>query len=106
VADHHRGEEALEQVERSASEEAQAGEQLALPIGSGGISVTPNVGHRGVRPSARSKVPMGKFVSTPPSTSVDEAPSAPASRTGSKKNGIDIEARTASATRWRSGSQR
>jgi hypothetical protein len=74
------------------------GNSLALPIGSGGISVIPNVGQRGARPSVRSKVPIGKFVSTPPSTSVDTLQSAAFWRTGSKKNGIDIDARTASTT--------
>ncbi len=47
-----------------------------------GKMVIPNVGQRGGLPSRRSKVSIGKFDSTPPSTSVDVAPLALVSLTG------------------------
>ena len=72
-------------------------------------SRTPKVGHRGGRPSVRSNSAIGKFDSTPPSTSVETSDSPPSRGprrvTGSKKNGIDVEARTASATSCSSGSR-
>ncbi|HVC72911.1 MAG TPA: hypothetical protein VNC85_03995 [Mycobacteriales bacterium] len=72
-------------------------------------SRTPKVGQRGGEPSVRSKTAMGKLDSTPPSTSVETSGSPSSvgferSVTGSKKNGMDAEARTASATSCSSGS--
>src|SRR5437867_4520310 len=73
-------------------------------------SFTPNVGQRGAFPSVRSKTSMEKLDSIPPSTMKQTCglPSGPSalSRTGSKKNGIDMEQRTASATSCSSGSRR
>ncbi|GAB5006099.1 hypothetical protein JHV666_12990 [Mycobacterium avium subsp. hominissuis] len=47
-----------------------------------GMTVIPKVGQRGARPSGRSKVSIGKFDNTPPSTRVQAVPSALASLTG------------------------
>ena len=70
------------------------------------VIVTPNVGHAGARPSVRSSESIGKFDSSPPSTSVDARP-VPGfvSVVGRNRNGIAIEARTASATGCSSGSR-
>ncbi len=78
---------------------------LSFPSGRFGRTVTPKLGQRGLRPSCRSSESIGKFDSTPPSTNVDVSPAVLVSVTGRKKNGIDIEARTASATDCSSGSR-
>ena len=67
------------------------------------------MGQRGGSSSVRSNTATGKFDSTLPSTSVDTSGTPVSGRvarsvTGSKKNGIDAEARTASATSCSSGS--
>ena len=82
----------------------------------------PMVGQRGGRPSTRSNALMGKFRSNPPSTQVtvppwyrrETSPPPGAGRvtsagravkvTGSKKKGMDIDARTALTTLWASRS--
>ena len=84
---------------------ANAGITLSLPSGRFGNTVTPKLGQRGFSPSMRSSESIGKFDSIPPSTSVDVNPVEPVSVTGRKKNGIDIDARTASATDCSSGSR-
>jgi hypothetical protein len=66
----------------------------------------PKVGQRGGSPCERSKTSTGKFDSIPPSTSHRSPPWVSLrSRTGSKKNGIDIDARTASTTGIELGSR-
>src|SRR5699024_2157823 len=76
----------------------------ALPISSGRAeSLIPKVGQRGTSPSGRSNTETGKFDSSPPSTSTAGLPSAVLQRTGRKNTGIEVEARTVSATRSRPG---
>src|SRR3984957_17734610 len=82
---------------------ARAGITLSLPCGRLGSNVTPNVGQRGGLPSRRSNESIGKFDSMPPSTSVEVKPLALVNLVVRKKNGIDIEVRTASATSCSSG---
>src|SRR4051812_38786678 len=61
-------------------------------------NLMPNVGQRGGSPSARSNTSTGKLDSMPPSTRHDFVFPSPCSIWyGSKKKGIDIDARTASA---------
>ena len=64
-----------------------------MPAGRSGSTFTPNVGQRGLAASALSKISIGKFESTPPSTSVCASPLSPSrSVTGWKNSGIEIEA--------------
>jgi hypothetical protein len=78
-------------------------------------SLIPIVGQRDTAPSVRSNTSTGKLSSNPPSTQVTRPPAAVTSatpavtaaartRTGSKKNGMDIDARTASTIRSPSAS--
>jgi hypothetical protein len=60
-------------------------------------SLIPKVGHRLGRPAVRSNTVTGKFCSSPPSTQV-QVPNAVFCWKGWKKNGIDMDARTASTT--------
>src|SRR6185312_6792129 len=84
---------------------ASAGITLSLPSGRFGNTVTPKLGQRGFRPSGRSSESIGKLERIPPSTNVEVKPVEPRSVTGRKKNGIAIDARTASATDCSSGSR-
>ena len=53
---------------------AKAGITLSLPSGRFGNTVTPKLGQRGFRPSARSSESIGKFDRIPPSTNVEVNP--------------------------------
>ena len=63
----------------------------------------PRVGQRGRTPAGASNCVIGKFESMPPSTSHVGRPSESFQPTGRKKNGIDIEIRTASTIRCSPG---
>ena len=81
----------VEAAERAGYQPNVAARRLALGKADAvGIIYPPNVGQRGF---GTSKIAIGKFERTPPSTS-----SRSPSFTGSKNSGIEIEARTASAT--------
>src|SRR5699024_12688823 len=61
-------------------------------------SLIPKVGHLGTSSAGRSKTETGKFDSSPPATSQAGFPSAFFHFPGRKKNGIEVEARTAATT--------
>ena len=75
--------------------------RLRTPKSASGFaeSLMPKVGQRGTSPSGRSNTETGKFDSRPPSTSTVGRPAAFRQRTGRKNSGMEVEARTASATR-------
>jgi len=66
-------------------------------VGGRVVSRTPKVGQRGSTVSGRSNSATGKFDSSPPSTQVAVPPEV-GWRTGRKKNGMALLARTARAT--------
>ena len=65
----------------------------AVPAGSVGMILTPNVGQRGVARSARSKISIAKFDRTPPATGVVCSALLPSRTvTGSKNSAIELDA--------------